>query len=111
MLLSACHMIVERMEGDRGIFCMRLFDCRNKEVVNICDCRKLGFVSDVDFCPRTGVILALIVPGPPRLFCCKGKENELVIPFCCVKQIGEEIILVEINPRELPKGKSEKLEG
>ena len=82
---------------------MRLFDCRNKEVVNICDCRKLGFVSDVEFCPKTGVISALIIPGPPRLFGSKCREQELMIPFRCIKQIGEEIILVELNPRELPE--------
>lgn len=90
---------------------MRLFDCRDKEVVNICDCRKLGFVSDVEFCPQTGVIQALIIPGPPRLFSCCGKNHEVVIPFCCVKQFGEEIILVEINPKELSgirPGKQEK---
>lgn len=89
---------------------MRLFDCRDKEVVNICDCRKLGFVSDVEFCPKTGVIEALIIPGPPRLFSCRGKDNEFVIPFCCVKQFGEEIILVEINPKELSCGKQGKQE-
>lgn len=91
-----------------GLISMRLFDCRNKEVVNICDCRKLGYVSDVEFCPRTGVIKALIIPGPPRFFSCRG--NELVIPFCRVKQFGEEIILVEINPKELSGGKQEKQE-
>lgn len=88
---------------------MRLFDCRNKEVVNVCDCRKLGYVSDVDFCPKTGMIIALIVPGPPKLFSCR-KDQEIVIPFRCVKQFGEEIILVEINPRELCGGKPEKQE-
>ncbi|MDO5409012.1 MAG: YlmC/YmxH family sporulation protein [Lachnospiraceae bacterium] len=89
---------------------MRLFDCRSKEVVNVCDCRKLGYVSDVEFCPETGLITALIIPGPPRLFSCRGKDHEIVIPYCCVKQIGEEIILVEINPRELPGGRPEKQE-
>lgn len=89
---------------------MRLFDCRDKEVINVCDCRKLGFISDVEFCPKTGVIQALIVPGPPKVFCCRGRDNEIVIPFRCVKQFGEEIILVEINPEKLCGGKSEKQE-
>lgn len=93
-----------------GMNQMRLFDCRNKEVVNVCDCRKLGFVSDIEFCPKTGLIQAFIIPGPAKLFSCFGKEQELIIPFCCVKQIGEEIILVEINPRELPGCRPEKQE-
>ena len=28
---------------------MRLYDLKEKEVINICDCRRLGFVSDVVF--------------------------------------------------------------
>ncbi|MGN0267177.1 MAG: PRC-barrel domain-containing protein [Lachnospiraceae bacterium] len=87
---------------------MRLFDCRNKEVINICDCRKLGFVSDIEFCPDTGKITALIVPGPMKLFSSRCHEGEIVIPFCCVRQFGKEIILVEINPKELPDDKGGK---
>ena len=28
---------------------MRICDLKQKEVINICDCRRLGFVGDVDF--------------------------------------------------------------
>lgn len=90
---------------------MKLFDCRNKEVVNICDCRKLGYISDVEFCPNSGCILALIISSPARLFSCFGKDHEIRIPFCCVKQFGEEIILVEINPGELPGNKKANPRG
>lgn len=41
---------------------MRIMDLRDKEVINICDGRRLGFVQDVDFDCKTGCIYFLIVP-------------------------------------------------
>ncbi|MGL5434238.1 MAG: PRC-barrel domain-containing protein [Lachnospiraceae bacterium] len=64
--------------------------------MNICDCRRLGCVGDVEFDPCTGIITHLIVPGPGCLCGVFGREKEFIIPFCDVKQIGPDIILVEI---------------
>ena len=43
---------------------MRICDLKQKEVINVKDCRRLGFVGDVDFDIQTGKITAIIVPGP-----------------------------------------------
>ena len=77
---------------------MRLCELKQKEVINICDCRRLGYVGDVDFDACTGRILALIVPGPGCLWGFLGREREFVIPFCDICQLGGDIILV--NYRE-----------
>ena len=66
---------------------MRIFDLKRKEVINICDCKRLGYVGDVEFNPETGCITHLIF----------GREKEFVIPFCDVRQIGDDIILVEVK--------------
>ncbi|MCD8082001.1 MAG: YlmC/YmxH family sporulation protein [Clostridiales bacterium] len=79
---------------------MRIFDMKRKEVINICDCRRLGYVGDVQFDPATGCITHLIVPGPGCLCGIFGREKEWVIPFCDVKQIGEDILLVELPKPE-----------
>lgn len=76
---------------------MRLFDLREKEVINIVDCKRLGFVSDVIFDFPSGCIAAFIVPGPGRICGVFGRDTEYVIPFPCVRQIGNEIILVEVK--------------
>ena len=68
---------------------MRLCELKQKEVINICDCRRLGYVGDVDFDVCTGRILALIVPGPGCLWGFLGRESEWVIPWCDIKQIGD----------------------
>lgn len=43
---------------------MRLCELRQKEVINVCSCASLGYVIDVDIDPKSGQVLALIVPGP-----------------------------------------------
>lgn len=53
-------------------------------------------MGDVDFDPKTGCVIHLIVPGPGCLCGIFGREKEYVIPFCAVRQIGDDIILVEI---------------
>ena len=58
---------------------MRVCELREKEVINVCDGEKLGNVCDVDFDVKTGRICSLI------------------IPYECVKRIGTDVILVEVE--------------
>ena len=80
---------------------MRLYDLKEKEVINMCDCRRLGFVSDVVFEFPSGCIVAFIVPGPGHICGIFGRDTEYVIPFACVRQIGSDIILVEVKVEEI----------
>ncbi len=75
---------------------MRLFDMRAKEVINVCDCQRLGFVCDVIFEECSGKITHIVVPGPCKVWGIWGREEEFVIPFSCICQIGDDIILVEV---------------
>lgn len=79
---------------------MRIYDLRDKEVVNVKDCKVLGCVVDVDFDSCTGCILALIVPGPGRICGVFGRDMEYVIPWKRVKCIGPDVILVDIVVEE-----------
>ncbi|MBE5976083.1 MULTISPECIES: YlmC/YmxH family sporulation protein [Clostridia] len=76
---------------------MRICDLKQKEVINICDCRRLGFVGDVDFDMETGCLLAIIVPGPGCFCGFLVREREYVIPFCDIRQVGPDIILVNVD--------------
>lgn len=82
---------------------MRLCELRQKEVINICTCASLGCVMDAEIDVKTGCIIALIVPGPGRFSCFLGRDNELVIPWKCICQIGDDIILVEIDEEKCRK--------
>jgi YlmC/YmxH family sporulation protein len=76
---------------------MRLCELRCKEVINGCDCKKLGYVTDVIIDECSGMVEALIVPRPGKICGFISDGGEYVIPFKCVKKIGEDIILVEIH--------------
>lgn len=76
---------------------MRICELRQKEVINERDCKRLGFVCDVDIDICTGKIISIIVPGPCKVWGIIGRDHEFVINFCCIKQIGSDIIIVNID--------------
>ena len=80
---------------------MRIYDLKQKEVINVKDCRRLGYVGDVDFDMKTGCMLALIVPGPGCICVFLGREKEYVIPFCYICHVGSDIILVDVKEKDV----------
>lgn len=89
------------MRGD--VLLNRTVDLKQKEVVNISDGRRLGFVSDVEIDLDNGRIDALVIPGGGRFFGLMGKDNEFIIPWEKIKKIGEDIILVDLDERYIRK--------
>jgi YlmC/YmxH family sporulation protein len=81
----------------------RTADLRQKEVINISDGRRLGFVSDVEIDLENGKIDAIVLPGGGRFFGFIGKDNEFIIPWERIKKIGEDIILVDMDERFIRK--------
>ena len=57
----------------------------------------LDTLCDVLINDTTGQLLALIVPGPCRFFGLLGREDDFVIPWECIRRIGDDIIIVEIS--------------
>ena len=73
----------------------RFTDLRCKEVINICDGCRLGYVGDVECQLPEGQMTALIVPGPSRFLGLFGREDDYVLPWECISRVGQDIILVE----------------
>ena len=73
----------------------RIADLRCKEVINVCDGRRLGFIYDVELDAATGRVLTLVVPGPCRFFGLFGREDDYLLPWDCISRIGDDIILIE----------------
>ena len=84
---------------------MRIRELRRKEVINITDGGRLGFVGDVDLRMPDGQTAALIVYGPARFFGLFGRGEEYCIPWECIKQIGDDIILIDkpFPRQEIPR--------
>lgn len=77
---------------------METFSCfRKKEVINICDGQRLGFVCDLEFDECTGRIIRIIVPECGKYLGFFGREREFRIPWQCIKKISNDIILVDVN--------------
>ncbi|HKM34985.1 MAG TPA: YlmC/YmxH family sporulation protein [Lachnospiraceae bacterium] len=70
------------------------FKC--KEVINLKNCKCLGKVSDLEFDERTGCIHKIIVPRGNRWESFFKCQEDYEIPYRDIKQIGPDIILVDI---------------
>ena len=75
-------------------------DLKCKEVINISDGGRLGCVTDLELDLCTGAILAIVVPGERSVLGLLRPRDGLVIPFCRIQKIGEDVILVDL--REYP---------
>ena len=75
-------------------------DLKCKEVINISDGGRLGCVTDLELDLCTGTILAIVVPGEKSVLGLIRPRDGLVIPFCRIQKIGEDVILVDL--REYP---------
>ncbi len=70
-------------------------DFKRKEVINIKDGKRLGFVQDVTADLKTGTIKEIIVPGNTKIFNFFSTGNELTIPWTAITTIGDDVILVD----------------
>ena len=71
-----------------------------KEVICIGSGQRLGFIEDVEVEVPEGQICALIVPGPSKLLGLGPSRHNYCIPWNCIRRIGPDIVLVDINPEE-----------
>ena len=85
----------------------RIEDFRYKEVVNVCNGHRLGFVCDAIIDVGTGQVLALVVPGRCKFLGIFWREDDYIFPWDCIKRIGSDIVLVDI-PGEYRRGKRER---
>ena len=71
-------------------------DFKHKEVINISDGRRLGFVQDVNAELGSGIITSIVVPGSSSFFNFFASEHSIVIPWSAIKCIGDDVILVDL---------------
>ncbi|QZY57159.1 YlmC/YmxH family sporulation protein [Crassaminicella profunda] len=83
-------------------------ELRDKEIINMIDGRRLGFVSDIEVNLEKGRIEALIIPGPGRFLGLFGKDNDYIITWKEIKKIGVDIILVELRSEIITQEEEEE---
>ena len=85
-----------------------LYELGCKEVINLNDGARLGYIRDVEFELDTGKIKSLIIPGKLRFFGLLGRESDRVILWDEIEQMGEDFIFVktQYKTRENTRKKS-----
>ncbi len=85
--------------------CCRIAELRMKEVINLCDGTRLGYIGDVEIDLKCGRVCAIVVPAPGFFFGLFGRGEDYVIPWEAIDKIGDDIVLVrwETRPRPRPK--------
>ena len=73
----------------------KLQDLRNKEVIDVYDGKRLGYVCDCEIDIISGKLLSLIVPHQSSLKGIFTKTENIVIPWKQIRKIGDDIIIVE----------------
>ena len=76
---------------------MTVGELRQKDVINICDGRRLGRPIDLSL-NESACVTALIVPAPGGFLSCLKPDREGVsIPWERIRRIGDDVILVELE--------------
>lgn len=81
----------------------RMGDLRNKEIINVKDGARIGFVSDIELDTQTAELTAVVVYGRLRLFGLLGREPDFVIPWKDISLIGDDTMLVNYHRPEFEK--------
>lgn len=79
---------------------VNLSDIREKEVINVRNGEKIGYIYDFEIDLERGRVVAFILPGPGRVFSIFGKNNDYKIGWKNIVKIGKDAILVNIEVGE-----------
>lgn len=72
---------------------------RDREIINLCDGLRLGYADNFEFDLCDGRLIALLLEDRRCVFGFT-KPEELRIPWDKIECIGEDTILVKLNPKE-----------
>lgn len=82
-----------------------LSEMRNKEIINIKNGARLGYVDDIEFETETASVKSFIVYGRTRFFGFLGKEDDLIITCDEIEVVGVDTILISADDTKLTKRK------
>ena len=78
---------------------VRMYDMKQKEVINVKDGCRYGFICDVEIDEHCGKVISIIVPGPGRILGMFGNDQEYKIPWCDICHFGGDIVLVDVDTK------------
>ena len=72
-------------------------DLKLKEVINIKDGSRLGYVDDLEIDTCTATVISIVVYGKLRFLGIFGRCDDTIIRWEDIKVIGEDAVLVKMN--------------
>ena len=79
--------------------CCSTAQLREKEIINLCDGMRLGYTDDFEFDLTDGRLIALLLIDR-RGIINWNKCDVLRIPWDKIECIGEDAVLIKINPND-----------
>ncbi len=76
----------------------RVDDLYEKEVICIKDGTRLGIIGDIEINTSTGSVESIIICGRRKMFGIFGRDEDVIVPWCCIQVFGDDIVLVNFEP-------------
>lgn len=76
---------------------VRACDLKQREVINIVNAERLGYINDVDIDFESGKVRSIIIPNRHGFLGWIFKRNDYIVPWEKIVTVGREIILVKIS--------------
>lgn len=74
---------------------LKFCELRRREVINLNDGCRMGYVGDLEMTVPEGCIKAIIVFGRSRFFGLFGRGEDFYIPWDCIQKFGSDVVLID----------------
>lgn len=81
---------------------MTLRELSEKDVIRVKTGENLGRIDDLAFDEQTAQVSAVILRGRGRAFGLLGYDEDLVIPWSALQNIGADVIMADADPAPAP---------
>lgn len=75
----------------------RITELNRKDIINIKDGAKMGPVKDIQVDLDQGLISAIVLEGPRKMFGLLRAGADTVVPWEKIKVVGVDAVLVEVD--------------
>jgi YlmC/YmxH family sporulation protein len=76
---------------------IKVSELKMKDIINVVDGKRLGFIKDIELNLAGGRIHSLILPGSTKFMGIFGRCDDVAINWNQIKKVGTDVILVEVQ--------------
>ena len=76
---------------------LKISELREKEVINLYNGQRLGYIYDFDIDLEKGVITGIVIPSEGKVLSFFSKSNDVFVSWDKIIKIGSDTILVNLR--------------